>query len=110
MSKMTKAELEAEAAHADWAYEHRDELEREAIEILKKRAKMPSKRLQAEIAKQAKARAAAQPVTIRLDTADIECAKKQAERKGLRYQTYIKSVLHEALAAAERTARRGKRT
>ncbi len=37
-------------------------------------------------------------VTIRLDPADIELARSQAEKRGLRYQTYIKMVLHQALA------------
>ena len=37
-------------------------------------------------------------VTIRLDPTDIELARTQAEVRGLRYQTYIKMVLHQALA------------
>lgn len=37
-------------------------------------------------------------VTIRLDPADIQLARAQAEMRGLRYQTYIKMVLHQALA------------
>ena len=37
-------------------------------------------------------------VTIRLDNNEIERAKQQAQAKGLRYQTYIKMLLHEALA------------
>lgn len=36
--------------------------------------------------------------TIRLDPADVSLARIQAERKGLRYQTYLKMLLHEALA------------
>ena len=36
-------------------------------------------------------------VTIRIAEADLNLARKQAEDKGLPYQTYIKSVLHEAL-------------
>lgn len=40
-------------------------------------------------------------VTIRLAEADLELARKQAEKKGLPYQTYIKSVLHEALTGRE---------
>ncbi len=36
-------------------------------------------------------------VTIRMAEADLDLARKQAEEKGLPYQTYIKSVLHEAL-------------
>ena len=37
-------------------------------------------------------------VTIRLSNSEIARAKQQAEAKGLRYQTYIKMLLHEALA------------
>ncbi len=36
--------------------------------------------------------------TIRLDPADIELAKRQAQQRGLRYQTYLKMILHQALA------------
>ena|SRR5579875_785750 len=35
--------------------------------------------------------------TIRLDREDIELAKVQAAKLGLRYQTYLKSILHRAL-------------
>ena len=35
--------------------------------------------------------------TIRLDPVDIEMARTQAEKKGLKYQTYLKMLLHEAL-------------
>ena len=35
--------------------------------------------------------------TIRLDPVDIEMARVQAEKKGLKYQTYLKMLLHEAL-------------
>jgi predicted DNA binding CopG/RHH family protein len=35
--------------------------------------------------------------TIRLDPADIELARGQAEKRGLKYQTYLKMVIHEAL-------------
>jgi biotin-(acetyl-CoA carboxylase) ligase len=40
--------------------------------------------------------------TIRLDPEDISRARQQAERKGLRYQTYLKMLLREALVAEER--------
>jgi len=40
--------------------------------------------------------------TIRLDQEDLSRAREQAERKGLRYQTYLKMLLREALLAAER--------
>lgn len=35
--------------------------------------------------------------SIRLDTADIELAKAIAEKRGLRYQTYLKMVIHQHL-------------
>jgi hypothetical protein len=38
------------------------------------------------------------PTTIRLDPRDIELAKAQAERHGLKYQTYLKMLIHQALA------------
>jgi predicted DNA binding CopG/RHH family protein len=41
--------------------------------------------------------------TIRLSQEDLAKARKQAEKKGLRYQTYLKMLLHEALAQAEQT-------
>lgn len=39
--------------------------------------------------------------TIRLDPEDIAKARVQAAKRGLRYQTYLKMVIHEALAKAE---------
>jgi predicted DNA binding CopG/RHH family protein len=43
----------------------------------------------------------ARSVTIRLADADLELARKQAGRKGLPYQTYIRSLLHETLVERE---------
>lgn len=39
--------------------------------------------------------------TIRLDPDDIALARKQAEKRGLRYQTYLKMIIHEALRKVE---------
>ena len=41
-------------------------------------------------------------VALRIPAADLALARKQAEQKGLPYQTYIKSLLHEALAGREK--------
>ena len=43
-------------------------------------------------------------LSLRISVADIALAKTQAEKKGMGYQTYLKSVLHQALTAAEATA------
>jgi predicted DNA binding CopG/RHH family protein len=45
---------------------------------------------------------ASRNITIRMAEADLDLARKQAEEKGLPYQTYIKSVLHEELTKRER--------
>ena len=37
--------------------------------------------------------------TIRLDPTDIELARVQAERRGLKYQTYLKMIIHQALTS-----------
>jgi len=39
--------------------------------------------------------------TIRLDPGDIAEARVQAAERGLRYQTYLKMIIHEALHAAK---------
>jgi hypothetical protein len=39
--------------------------------------------------------------TIRLDPEDIAKARVQAAERGLRYQTYLKMIIHEALRDAE---------
>ena len=36
-------------------------------------------------------------ITIRLDRSDVDLARSQAEERGLRYQTYLKMILHQAL-------------
>ncbi len=41
-------------------------------------------------------------VALRIPEADLTLARKQAKQKGLPYQTYIKSLLHQALAACEK--------
>jgi predicted DNA binding CopG/RHH family protein len=38
-----------------------------------------------------------QPISIRLPAPDIAAAQKLARKKGVPYQTYIKTLLHEAL-------------
>lgn len=40
--------------------------------------------------------------SIRLDTSDIELAKRIAEKLGLRYQTYLKMIIHQHLLTESR--------
>lgn len=45
--------------------------------------------------------ARAKNISIRMNESDLHLARRQAASKGLRYQTYIKMLLHEALSQAE---------
>ena len=48
-------------------------------------------------------RAALPSTTIRLDPVDIVQARLQAAERGLRYQTYLKMIIHEALRASAKS-------
>lgn len=60
------------------------------------------------VAKLARQRTGASPtITIRLAEADLARARTLAAEKGLRYQTYLKMLLHQALNSEEKkTGRR----
>lgn len=45
----------------------------------------------------------AKNITIRLSLDDLSRARQLAQRRGLRYQTYVKMLLHQALEADART-------
>ena len=77
MKKNSSKAIEAEAAFAADLYRDRAALNTKAQELLA---------------------AGSRQVTIRLGNNEVARAKQQAEAKGLRYQTYIKMLLHEALA------------
>jgi predicted DNA binding CopG/RHH family protein len=69
------ATIEAETAFAADIYKDRAAINRKAQEIL----------------------TGSRQITIRLSNSEIALAKQQAEAKGLKYQTYIKMLLHGAL-------------
>ena len=46
--------------------------------------------------------------TIRLDPSDISLAKSQAERRGLKYQTYLKMLIRQALTQEESAVKRAR--
>jgi predicted DNA binding CopG/RHH family protein len=85
-----------EAEEANWWFENQGF----ALEQFRK-AKAEG-RLQrgmvARLARERAAQAGASPtITIRLPEEDLAKAREQAAKKGLRYQTYLKMLLHEAL-------------
>jgi hypothetical protein len=82
-------------------FERRDELDLAAAEQIRsgKAKRVPPGMSVAD--RVARLQQESRPVTIRLRLSDIEIAKSQAERKGLGYQTYLKSLLHQALLKEE---------
>jgi predicted DNA binding CopG/RHH family protein len=93
VSKLTKPKFASEAEEAAWYPAHPEYLEA----LFKQAAK------EGKLGRGTAARILGftKPVTIRLSEEDLEKSRVQAEKKGLRYQTYLKMLLHEALANAE---------
>jgi predicted DNA binding CopG/RHH family protein len=83
----------SEAEEAAWWESHEDELLDEF-----KKAEAEGRLGFGTIAK----RAALPSTTIRLDPEDIAKARVQASERGLRYQTYLKMIIHQALREAEK--------
>jgi predicted DNA binding CopG/RHH family protein len=84
----TLPDFKSEAEEADWWDTHEDE----SMKSFEDAA------AEGRLGRGTVARKAGLPTTtIRLDPVDIELARKQAEKRGLKYQTYLKMVIHEAL-------------
>jgi len=110
MNNQTKRIVPAfatEAEEADWWYKNRNMHGRQLLAAVRAgEAKILTKAdLRRRIA--ASKKTAAPVVALRIPAADLALARKQAEQKGLPYQTYIKSLLHETLAEREK-ARSGR--
>jgi predicted DNA binding CopG/RHH family protein len=97
--RLVVPKFRTEQEEADWWFANRD---RVTAEFQKAARRGELKVLTKERLRE---RLKARPVTIRLAEADIALARKQAGRKGLPYQTYIRSLLHETLADREAKTR-----
>ena len=92
-----------EAEEAKWWFENRGVHGNQMRQSVKSgQATLLTKaRLQERIAASSK-RVPAPVVALRIPESDLALARKQAEQKGLPYQTYIKSLLHETLTEREK--------
>lgn len=81
-----------EAEEAKWWDDHKEMVEENLIQAI--RHGTVRQGTAQRLVREARA---SRNVTIRMAEADLDLARKQAEEKGLPYQTYIKSVLHEEL-------------
>ena len=93
MTKLTTPKFKSEKEEADWWYKNRAGLDKEFLQAA---AAGSLKRLSRE---QLKARVAptTKVISLRVSEEDLILAREQAATKGLPYQTYLKSILHEAL-------------
>ena len=91
-----------EAKEAEWWYKNRNVHAKELLAAVKSsEAKVLTKDelvRRIEISK----KKPAPVVGLRIPETDLALARKQAEQKGLPYQTYIKSLLHETLVEREK--------
>jgi predicted DNA binding CopG/RHH family protein len=100
-AKLKVPKFASEAEEAQWWYDHRDELTK-AFENAAARGELRT----GSAAKLGRERAVGitPTTTIRLDPEDIARARALAAKRGLRYQTYLKMLLHEALQAEEKNS------
>jgi len=91
-----------EAEEAAWWYENRNAHGKELLTAVKngEAEVLTKEKLLARLAVSKKTPSPV--VALRIPAADLALARKQAEQKGLPYQTYIKSLLHETLAEREK--------
>jgi predicted DNA binding CopG/RHH family protein len=106
MKKQSKRAVPAfasEAEEAAWWYENRKSHDKEfAAAVENGEAQVLTGQKLRERIEASKAKMPAQMISLRVPEADLVLARRQAEQKGLPYQTYIKSLLHETLAAREK--------
>ncbi len=102
-SKRTIPVFVTEAEEAAWWFKNRQAHAKEFGEAVQsgEATILTHDKLRARLAASLK-KSPATVVSLRIPAADLALARKQAEEKGLPYQTYIKSLLHETLAKREK--------
>jgi predicted DNA binding CopG/RHH family protein len=102
-SRRTVPAFASEAEEAAWWFENRESHDGEfAAAVENSEAQVLTGEKLRERIEASKTRMPAQVISLRVAEADLAMARRQAEQKGLPYQTYIKSLLHETLAAREK--------
>jgi predicted DNA binding CopG/RHH family protein len=89
--------FETEAEEARWWYKNRDKVEDALLKAI------DNGTIESGVAQRLTRQArASRNVTLRMAEADLDLARRQADERGLPYQTYIKSLLHEVLTKRDR--------
>ncbi len=105
MSALEIPKFATEAEEAAWWFDNRDRVSEEFQKAAKegRLRRGGVRRLFAEKGIPFKEPNVTPTTTIRLDPEDIARARVQAAERGLRYQTYLKMIIHEALRRADQT-------
>ena len=91
MEKRVLPDFKSEAEEAKWWFDNQDVLDEDFLQAA----------AEGVLGRGTVARQGGIPTTtIRLDPDDIALAREQASKRGLRYQTYLKMLVHEALQKA----------
>jgi hypothetical protein len=100
--KLKLPKFASEAEEAQWWFDHRDDVVARAFENAAADGKLRTGSV-ASLARNENAAAEVTPTTtIRLDPDDVSRARALASKRGLRYQAYLRMLIHEALADEER--------
>ena len=94
-SKNTVLAFASEAEEAAWWFKNREQHRKHLAAKSGDAVILTQERLRERLA--AAGKRPTQVISLRIPEADLALARKQAEQKGLPYQTYIKSLLHETL-------------
>jgi predicted DNA binding CopG/RHH family protein len=90
--------FQSEAEEAQWWFDHREET---GIWMEQSTAQGRTTNL-SEVLQKRRQTGATPTVSIRIDPGDLSRARMLAQRRGLRYQTYLKMLIHEALEREDR--------
>jgi predicted DNA binding CopG/RHH family protein len=102
VEKLKLPKFSSEAEEAQWWFDHRDDEVAKAFEEAAAEGKLRTGSA-ANLAREEKATAGVTaPTAIPLDPDDVSRARTLAAQRGLGYKTYLKMLVHEALAAEER--------
>lgn len=110
MAKKPIPQFESEAEEARWWAAHQDrldeflELEPKVIPDLAEKLGLPPRDETINQVKKDTERLGTKPVLLKMPVADLTQARQIAERKGLPYQTLLKSLIHEGLQRLEKEA------
>jgi predicted DNA binding CopG/RHH family protein len=104
MRKLLVPKFATEAEEARWWDKHKDIVEANLSEALRKGTANYGtvQRVFRELRE-------SKNITIRMPMADLDRARRLAQKKGLGYQTYMKMLLHEALDREESPVKKGSR-